>query len=249
MFKEGTGIKMIELKNVSLKYNLNKESILSLKEYVIKFLKGKLNYEEFWAVRDINLKIEKGDIVGIIGYNGAGKSTLLKIISQIIEPTKGKVIVDGKIAPLIELGAGFDFELTARENIFLNGLILGYSKSFIKRNFSKIIEFAEIEDEFINIPLKNFSSGMVARLGFAISTVIEPDILIIDEILSVGDFKFQEKSLNKIKKMMQDETTVIMVSHSIDQIEKMCTKVVWLENGMLRKIGAPDEICIEYKNS
>ena len=148
MFKEGKGIKMIELKNVSLKYNLNKESILSLKEYVIKFLKGKLNYEEFWAVRDINLKIEKGDIVGIIGYNGAGKSTLLKIISQIIEPTKGKVIVDGKIAPLIELGAGFDFELTARENIFLNGLILGYSKSFIKRNFSKIIEFAEIEDEY-----------------------------------------------------------------------------------------------------
>ena len=240
---------MIELDNVSLKYTLDKESIVSLKEYVIKFLKKKLDYEDFWAAKNINLKIEKGEVVGIIGYNGAGKSTLLKIISRIVEPTEGKVTVKGKIAPLIELGAGFDFELTARENVFLNGLILGYSKSFIKKNFDKIIDFAEIENEFLDVPLKKFSSGMIARLGFAISTVIKPDILIVDEILSVGDFKFQEKSLNKIKKMMQDETTVIMVSHSIDQIEKMCTKVVWLENGMLRKIGAPDEICIEYKNS
>lgn len=240
---------MIELKNVSLKYNLNKESILSLKEYMIKFLKRKLNYEIFWAVKNIDLKIEKGEVLGIIGYNGAGKSTLLKIISGIIQPTEGKVNVDGKIAPLIELGAGFDFELTARENVFLNGLILGYNKSFIKENFSKIMEFAEIEDEFIDIPLKNFSSGMVARLGFAVSTAIKPDILIVDEILSVGDFKFQEKSLNKIKEMMQDETTVIMVSHSIEQIEKLCTKVVWLENGTIKKIGMPDEICTEYKNS
>ncbi|EEY35365.1 ABC transporter ATP-binding protein [Pseudoleptotrichia goodfellowii] len=240
---------MIELKNVSLKYNLNKESILSLKEYMIKFLKRKLNYEIFWAVKNVDLKIEKGEVLGIIGYNGAGKSTLLKIISGIIQPTEGKVNVDGKIAPLIELGAGFDFELTARENVFLNGLILGYNKSFIKENFSKIMEFAEIEDEFIDIPLKNFSSGMVARLGFAVSTAIKPDILIVDEILSVGDFKFQEKSLNKIKEMMQDETTVIMVSHSIEQIEKLCTKVVWLENGTIKKIGMPDEICTEYKNS
>ena len=240
---------MIELKNVSLKYNLNKESILSLKEYMIKFLKRKLNYEIFWAVKNVDLKIEKGEVLGIIGYNGAGKSTLLKIISGIIQPTEGKVNVDGKIAPLIELGAGFDFELTARENVFLNGLILGYNKSFIKENFSKIMEFAEIEDEFIDIPLKNFSSGMVARLGFEVSTAIKPDILIVDEILSVGDFKFQEKSLNKIKEMMQDETTVIMVSHSIEQIEKLCTKVVWLENGTIKKIGMPDEICTEYKNS
>ena len=240
---------MIELKNVSLKYNLNKESILSLKEYMIKFLKRKLNYEIFWAVKNVDLKIEKGEVLGIIGYNGAGKSTLLKIISGIIQPTEGKVNVDGKIAPLIELGAGFDFELTARENVCLNGLILGYNKSFIKENFSKIMEFAEIEDEFIDIPLKNFSSGMVARLGFAVSTAIKPDILIVDEILSVGDFKFQEKSLNKIKEMMQDETTVIMVSHSIEQIEKLCTKVVWLENGTIKKIGMPDEICTEYKNS
>ena len=240
---------MIELDNVSLKYTLDKESIVSLKEYVIKFLKKKLDYEDFWAAKNINLKIEKGEVVGIIGYNGAGKSTLLKIISRIVEPTEGKVTVKGKIAPLIELGAGFDFELTARENVFLNGLILGYSKSFIKKNFDKIIDFAEIENEFLDVPLKKFSSGMIARLGFAISTVIKPDILIVDEILSVGDFKFQEKSLNKIKEMMENDTTVIMVSHSIEQIEKMCTKVVWLENGSINKIGNSKEICEEYKNS
>jgi O-antigen export system ATP-binding protein len=240
---------MIELDNVSLKYTLDKESIVSLKEYVIKFLKKKLDYEDFWAAKNINLKIEKGEVVGIIGYNGAGKSTLLKIISRIVEPTEGKVTVKGKIAPLIELGAGFDFELTARENVFLNGLILGYSKSFIKKNFDKIIDFAEIENEFLDVPLKKFSSGMIARLGFAISTVIKPDILIVDEILSVGDFKFQEKSLNKIKEMMENDTTVIMVSHSIEQIEKMCTKVVWLENGSIKKIGNSKEICEEYKNS
>ena len=201
------------------------------------------------SAKNINLKIEKGEVVGIIGYNGAGKSTLLKIISRIVEPTEGKVTVKGKIAPLIELGAGFDFELTARENVFLNGLILGYSKSFIKKNFDKIIDFAEIENEFLDVPLKKFSSGMIARLGFAISTVIKPDILIVDEILSVGDFKFQEKSLNKIKEMMENDTTVIMVSHSIEQIEKMCTKVVWLENGSIKKIGNSKEICEEYKNS
>lgn len=240
---------MIELDNVSLKYTLDKESIVSLKEYVIKFLKKKLDYEDFWAAKNINLKIEKGEVVGIIGYNGAGKSTLLKIISRIVEPTEGKVTVKGKIAPLIELGAGFDFELTARENVFLNGLILGYSKSFIKKNFDKIIDFAEIENEFLDVPLKKFSSGMIARLGFAISTVIKPDILIVDEILSVGDFKFQEKSLNKIKEMMENDTTVIIVSHSIEQIEKMCTKVVWLENGSIKKIGNSKEICEEYKNS
>ena len=240
---------MIELDNVSLKYTLDKESIVSLKEYVIKFLKKKLDYEDFWAAKNINLKIEKGEVVGIIGYNGAGKSTLLKIISRIVEPTEGKVTVKGKIAPLIELGAGFDFELTARENVFLNGLILGYSKSFIKKNFDKIIDFAEIENEFLDVPLKKFSSGMIARLGFAISTVIKPDILIVDEILSVGDFKFQEKSLNKIKEMMENDTTVIMVSHSIEQMEKMCTKVVWLENGSIKKIGNSKEICEEYKNS
>ena len=189
---------MIELKNVSLKYNMNKEKIFSFKEYIIKLIKNELNYEEFWALKDINLKIEKGEVVGLVGFNGAGKSTLLKIISQIIEPTTGIVKVSGRISPLIELGTGFDFDLTARENIYLNGYILGYNKKFIDKNFTEIVEFAEL-NEFIDVPLKNFSSGMVARLGFSISTIVKPDILIVDEILSVGDFKFQEKSLNKIK--------------------------------------------------
>ena len=235
---------MIELKNVSLKYNMNKEKILSFKEYIIKFIKNELNYEEFWALKDINIKIEKGEVVGLVGFNGAGKSTLLKVISQIIEPTTGIVKVDGKISPLIELGTGFDFDLTARENIYLNGYILGYSKKFIDKSFDEIVEFAEL-GEFIDVPLKSFSSGMVARLGFAISTVVKPDILIVDEILSVGDFKFQEKSLNKIKSMMEDGVTVLMVSHSIDQIEKMCNRVVWLENGSIKKIGLTKEICSE----
>jgi O-antigen export system ATP-binding protein len=239
---------MIELKNVSLKYNMNKEKILSFKEYIIKFIKNELNYEEFWALKDINIKIEKGEVVGLVGFNGAGKSTLLKVISQIIEPTTGIVKVDGKISPLIELGTGFDFDLTARENIYLNGYILGYSKKFIDKSFDEIVEFAEL-GEFIDVPLKSFSSGMVARLGFAISTIVKPDILIVDEILSVGDFKFQEKSLNKIKSMMEDGVTVLMVSHSIDQIEKMCNRVVWLENGSIKKIGLTKEICNEYKNS
>lgn len=239
---------MIELKNVSLKYNMNKEKIFSFKEYIIKLIKNELNYEEFWALKDINLKIEKGEVVGLVGFNGAGKSTLLKIISQIIEPTTGIVKVNGRISPLIELGTGFDFDLTARENIYLNGYILGYNKKFIDKNFTEIVEFAEL-NEFIDVPLKNFSSGMVARLGFSISTIVKPDILIVDEILSVGDFKFQEKSLNKIKSMIKDGVTVLMVSHSIDQIEKMCDRVVWLENGSIKKVGLTNEICKKYKNS
>ena len=218
---------MIELKNVSLKYNMSKEKVLSFKEYIIKFIKNELHYEEFWALKNITMKIEKGEVVGLVGFNGAGKSTLLKIISQIIEPTTGIVKVDGKISPLIELGTGFDFDLTARENIYLNGYILGYSKKFIDKSFEEIVDFAEL-GEFIDVPLKNFSSGMVARLGFSISTIVKPDILIVDEILSVGDFKFQEKSLNKIKSMMKDGVTVLMVSHSLDQIEKMCNSVFCL---------------------
>ena len=216
---------MIELKNVSLKYNMSKEKVLSFKEYIIKFIKNELHYEEFWALKNITMKIEKGEVVGLVGFNGAGKSTLLKIISQIIEPTTGTVKVNGKISPLIELGTGFDFDLTARENIYLNGYILGYSKKFINKSFEEIVDFAELS-EFIDVPLKNFSSGMVARLGFAISTI-----------------------LNKIKSMMKDGVTVLMVSHSLDQIEKMCNRVVWLENGSIKKIGLTKEICSEYKNS
>ena len=240
--------KIIEIRDLSIRFNLNREKVYSLKEYVIKLLKNQLNFDEFWALRDISFSVNRGEVLGIIGFNGAGKSTLLKVISRIIKPTNGSVDVRGNISPLIELGAGFDFELTARENIFLNGYILGYSKKFLKENFDKIIEFSELE-EFIDAPLKNFSSGMIARLGFSIATITDPDILIVDEILSVGDFKFQKKSEEKIREMMSGGTTVIMVSHSITQIEELCSKVLWLENGSVRMFGNTLEVCEEYKKS
>ena len=189
---------IIEAKNVSMNFKMTKEKIFSLKEYFIKFLKRELIFEEFCALTDVSFSVKKGEILGIIGYNGAGKSTMLKVISGIMKPTIGTIKVEGVISPLIELGSGFDMELTARENIFLNGYILGYSKKFIKEHFDKIVEFSELE-EFLDVPVKNFSSGMIARLGFAIATIVEPEILIVDEILSVGDFKFQEKSEKKIK--------------------------------------------------
>ena len=239
---------IIEVNNVSMRFKMTKERIFSLKEYFIKFVTGKLVFEEFRALTDVSFSVKKGEILGIIGYNGAGKSTMLKVISGIMNPTSGYIKVEGVISPLIELGSGFDMELTARENIFLNGYILGYSKKFIKEHFDKIVEFSELE-EFLDVPVKNFSSGMVARLGFAIATVVQPEILIVDEILSVGDFKFQEKSENKIKEMLASGTTVILVSHAINQIEDICTKVLWLEHGKVRGYGNTKEICEEYKNS
>ena len=240
--------KIIEVNNVSIKFKMTKEQIFSLKEYFIKFIKRQLEFEEFNALTDISFSVNKGDILGIIGYNGAGKSTMLKVISGIMKPTNGSIKVDGVISPLIELGSGFDMELTARENIFLNGYILGYSKKFIKEHFNEIVEFSELS-EFLDVPVKNFSSGMVARLGFAIATIVKPEILIVDEILSVGDFKFQEKSEKKIKEMLLSDTTVILVSHDIAQIEEICTKVLWLEHGKVRGYGNTKEICEEYKNS
>ena len=239
---------VIELKNVSMQFDLNIEIVNSLKEYLIKYFKKELKFEKMWALREINLKIEEGDVWGIVGFNGAGKSTLLKVISGILKPTTGEVKINGNISPLIELGAGFDMDLTARENIFLNGYILGYSKNLLKEKFDEIVEFSELKD-FIDVPLKNFSSGMVARLGFAIATIIEPKILIVDEILSVGDFKFQQKSEKKIKAMMGNGTTVIFVSHSVAQVEEICNKAVWLEKGKIKKIGNAKEICEEYRKS
>ena len=239
---------VIELKNVSMQFDLNIEKVNSLKEYLIKYFKKELKFEKMWALREINLKIEEGDVWGIVGFNGAGKSTLLKVISGILKPTTGEVKINGNISPLIELGAGFDMDLTARENIFLNGYILGYSKKLLKEKYNEIIEFSEL-GEFLDTPLKNFSSGMVARLGFAIATIIEPKILIVDEILSVGDFKFQQKSEKKIKAMMGNGTTVIFVSHSVAQVEEICNKAVWLEKGKIKKIGNAKEICEEYRKS
>lgn len=237
---------IIEVKNVTMKFNMSKERVDNIKEYFVKLVKHQLFFSEFTALENISFDIEKGDVFGIVGLNGSGKSTLLKVISGILKPTIGNVDIRGNISPLIELGAGFDFDLTARENVVLNGLVLGYSKSEILSKMDEIIEFSELQ-EFMDIALKNFSSGMVARLGFAIATAVMPDILIVDEILSVGDFLFQEKCEKRIKKMMDAGATVLIVSHSIEQIERLCTHVLWLEKGHMKMIGEAQEVCDAYK--
>lgn len=238
---------MIIINNVSMKFNLGVEKDNSLKMIFINLFtpKKKKKKEYFWALKDINFRINKGDVVGIIGANGAGKSTLLKVVSGVYKPTTGTVTVNGKISPMIELGAGFDPELTARENIYLNGAILGYSKEFLEDKFDEIVEFSELKD-FLDVPIKNFSSGMVAKLAFSISTIVDPEVLIVDEILSVGDIKFQEKSKNKMMSMIEGGTTVLYVSHSIDSIKQLCSKVIWLDHGKIVKMGDAKEICDEY---
>ena len=238
---------MIILKNVSMKFNLGVEKDNSLKMIFINLFtpKKKKKKDYFWALKDIDFRINKGDVVGIIGANGAGKSTLLKVVSGVYKPTTGTVEVNGKISPMIELGAGFDGELTARENIYLNGAILGYSKEFLEEKFDEIVEFSELKD-FLDVPVKNFSSGMVAKLAFSISTIVDPEVLIVDEILSVGDIKFQEKSKNKMMSMIEGGTTVLYVSHSIDSIKELCSKVIWLDHGKIVKMGNAKEICDEY---
>lgn len=239
---------IIDVEHITMKFNLMEEKIDTLKEYIVKLIKGQLFYSEFISLKDISFKLEKGDILGIIGFNGAGKSTLLKILAGVLKPTEGTVQVKGTVAPLIEVGAGFDPELTAKENIFLNGAILGYDRKFLKDKFDDIIQFAELE-KFINVPVKNFSSGMYARLGFSIATIVNPDILIVDEVLSVGDFKFQKKCENRIKKMIEKGTTIIIVSHDINIIENLCNKVLWLEHGEKKDFGEALKICNKYKNN
>ena len=237
---------MINIKNVSMKFNLGIEKEFSIKQAFINFfLRKKKKKEEFWALSNVDFHIGKGEVVGLIGSNGAGKSTLLKVVSGVMKPTSGKVTVNGVISPMIELGAGFDPNLTARENIYLNGAILGYSKKFLDEKFDDIVEFSELR-EFLDVPVKNFSSGMTAKLAFSIATIVNPEILIVDEILSVGDIKFQEKSKNKMMEMIKGGTTVLYVSHSLQSIKDLCTKVVWLEHGKVIKIGKPDKICDEY---
>lgn len=238
---------MIKIDNVSMKFNLGIEKDFSMKQAFINLFtkKSKIKKEEFWALKDVKFNIDKGEVVGLIGSNGAGKSTLLKVVSGVMKPTKGKVEVHGVISPMIELGAGFDGNLTARENIYLNGAILGYSKKFIDEKFDEIVEFSELRD-FLEVPVKNFSSGMTAKLAFSIATIVNPEILIVDEILSVGDLKFQEKSKHKMMEMIKGGTTVLYVSHSLESIKDLCTKVVWLEHGKVIKIGDTKKICEEY---
>lgn len=238
----------VKVDHVTMKFNLSRVGVVdSIKEYLIKFAKKELFYEQFTALKDVSFTIEKGDVFGIVGFNGAGKSTILKVISGIIAPTEGSVEINGSIAPLIELGAGFDMDLTARENVYLNGTVLGFSPDFLDSKYEEIIDFAELT-EFQDVPVKNFSSGMVARLGFAIATVVTPDILIVDEILSVGDYLFQQKCEDRISDMMRNGTTVIIVSHSIQQIEKLCNRVMWLEKGQIKMLGPTQEVCDRYKN-
>lgn len=239
---------MINVINVSMRFNLGIEKGFSIKQgFVDMFNKEKKHKkkEEFWALRDVNFQVKKGEVIGFIGSNGAGKSTLLKIVTGVMKPTKGRVDSYGNICPMIELGAGFDPQLTARENIYLNGAVMGYTKELIDSKFNEIVEFSELKD-FLDVPVQNFSSGMVARLAFSIATIVEPEILIVDEILSVGDIAFQAKSERKMLSMINGGTTVLFVSHSIEQIKKMCDRVVWLDHGKMIKMGGK-EICDEYK--
>lgn len=239
---------MIKIENVSMKFNLEIEKDFSMKQAFVNLFtkkKKKKKNEDFWALKDVSFNIGKGEVVGLIGSNGAGKSTLLKVVSGVMKPTKGKVKVKGVISPMIELGAGFDGNLTARENIYLNGAILGYSKEFLDDKFDEIVEFSELK-EFLDVPVKNFSSGMTAKLAFSIATIVNPEILIVDEILSVGDIKFQEKSKKKMMEMIKGGTTVLYVSHSLESIKDLCTKVVWLEHGKVVKMGDTNKICDDY---
>ncbi len=238
---------MIKVDHVSMIFNMASEQLNSIKEYAIAALKRELRFKEFRALDDVSFEVKRGDVFGILGTNGSGKSTILKIIAGVLEPSKGSCTVSGNIAPLIELGAGFDMELTARENIYLNGALLGYSKQFIEENFDDIVEFAEVE-KFLDMPMKNYSSGMVARIAFAIATVIVPEILIVDEVLSVGDFMFQKKCEDRITKLIKEHgVTVLIVSHNNDQIERLCNKAVWIEKGHLRMVGTAKEVCQTYR--
>ncbi len=231
----------LKVENVGMRFNLSKEKVDNLKEYCIKFIKRELNYQEFWALRNISFEIKKGDKLGILGLNGAGKSTLLKVIAGVLKPTEGSVKTFGKIVPLLELGAGFDSNYTGAENIFLYGAVLGYPKDFIKQKYNEIVEFSELK-EFINVPIKNYSSGMKARLGFSIATIVEPEILILDEVLSVGDAKFRKKSEARIKQMFDGGVTVLFVSHSMQQINNLCNKAILLEKGKLIADGTVQEV-------
>ena len=239
---------IIEVEDVSMKFNLAKEKVDNLKEYIIKVLKRQISYDEFWALKNISFNIERGDSVGLVGFNGSGKSTLLKTIAGVLKPTKGNVRVHGNIAPLIELGAGFDMDLTARENVFLNGAILGYSRKEMEEYYEDIVEFSELRS-FMDVPVKNFSSGMISRLAFAIATIGHPSILIVDEVLSVGDFLFQEKCEKRINQMLSGGTTLLFVSHSIELVKKLCNRVVWLEKGNMNACGPSEIYCDQYEGT
>lgn len=244
---------MIEVNNVSMRFNLGIDKNNSLKQMAVDLFNKKKREEkkkinEFWALQDVNFHVKKGEVMGFVGSNGAGKSTLLKVVAGVMKPTKGQVKNGGNICPMIELGAGFDMDLTARENIYLNGAVMGYSKQFLDSKFQEIVDFSELHD-FLEVPVRNFSSGMIARLAFSVATVVDPEILIVDEILSVGDLNFQKKSENKMRSMITGGTTVLYVSHSIESIKSLCDRVVWLEHGKVMMIGEAETVCDAYYKS
>ena len=236
---------VVDIENLTIRFNLASEKISDLKEYFIKLVKRELMFQEFLALKDVTLKVRRGESWGLIGVNGSGKSTLLKSTCGILKPYKGSIRINGNIAPLIELGAGFDYNMTARENIFLNGTVLGHSRKFMQEHFEEIVDFAELH-EFLDVPSKNFSSGMQARLGFAIATMVRPDILVVDEILSVGDYQFQQKCYRRMEEMLSGGTTMLYVSHDIESVRKLCDHAIWLDKGHVVKSGLVEEVCDEY---
>lgn len=239
---------IIRVDHVSMNFRMNMNRTTSMKEWIIAKLKGQLRYQDFYALNDVSFSVDRGEIIGIIGTNGSGKSTLLKVISGIYKPTQGNVVTAGRVAPMLELGSGFDFELSGRENIFLNGAIMGYSEELLKSRYQEIVDFSEL-GEFIHQPIKTYSSGMMMRLAFSVATLVDPEILIVDEILSVGDAAFQIKSEQKMLNMIQGGTTVLYVSHSMESIRRLCTRVAWLDHGKLVMFGETNEVCDAYMKS
>jgi len=240
--------KIIEVNDVSMRFRMVNDRVSGLKEYVVQLLSGKIQYNEFEALKHVSFHVNKGEVVGLVGHNGAGKSTMLKVLSGIYKPTEGQITVRGNIAPMLELGSGFDWELTGRENIYLNGSILGYSKEFLNSKYDEIVEFSEI-GRFIDVPMRNYSSGMIARLAFSVASVVVPEVLIVDEVLSVGDANFQMKSYARMMELMHGGTTVLFVSHNLDQIRQMCQHVVWLDHGQVKMFGETQEVCDAYEKT
>lgn len=236
---------MIEVHDVTMRFHMNLDKILSLKEFVTRKLSGKLAYQDFTALDQVSFTVERGETLGLVGRNGAGKSTLLKVISGILKPTAGSVACHGNVVPMLELGSGFDMDLTGQENIFLNGAILGYDEKFLKEKYDEIVEFSEL-GQFIEAPIRNYSSGMLARLAFSVASVVQPEILIVDEILAVGDAAFQEKSRKRMLELMGGGTTVLFVSHSLEQVREMCRRVVWLDHGRVKEVGPTEAVCDAY---
>lgn len=239
---------IITVDHVSMRFNLAQEKTETLKEYAVKLLRGQLMFNEFYALKDVSFQVERGESVALIGRNGSGKSTMLKVIAGVMYPSQGSVRVNGEIAPMIELGAGFDMELTARENIFLNGAVLGHDRAYMQEHFDSIIDFAELKD-FVDVPVKNYSSGMLARLGFAVATEVKADLLVVDEVLGVGDFMFQQKCQKRLADMLSGDTTLLFVSHNSQQVRELCTRAIWLHHGVVRGDGPADEVCTAYETA